>query len=84
MTDESDTNRFAGMIREFSEEDYDIWLENDATDRQRALAETIREPIPPEEIDEEIQEAEQEVTAQEMRISRLERLRRFFGFGRKK
>ena len=83
MTDEADANRFAGMVREFSEEDYDIWLENDATDRQKALAETIREPIPPEEIDEEIQEAEQEVTAQEMRLSRLERLRRFFRFGRR-
>jgi len=82
MTDESDANRFAGMVREFSEEDYEIWLENDATDKQRTLAETIREPVEPEDIETEIVEAEGIDTQEARRLSRLQRLRRFFRFGR--
>jgi hypothetical protein len=55
-TPKEDFDRFGNYIDAMTDIEYDYWYDNEASSKQKALADTIREEVQEDEAPEEIEE----------------------------
>ena len=60
-TPKEDFDRFSNFVDGMTDMEYDIWYEQEATGKQKALADSIREEVEEEESIEEVKHNENQI-----------------------